>query len=178
MRWHHIVPAILSTALLSFTQNCAAEAPKTIKPVIVLSGSDSAIAEPTIERCCSDKELRALWEIHQGGDNRDRCPQVDFDSFMVIALFKGAHPFGASISFDNIVEDAESIHLRYYPGGFQLIGRKPGDEESEADKLKRVTRSFVIVVLPVSKKAVVIEETTRDSDALKEQKRFPAIDKK
>ncbi len=179
MRWHLVVPAAFSTLLFSFTQLHSADAPNKIKPVMILSGSDSGVSKPLTELCRSDKELRAVWDKHQDGDDRHHCPDMNFDSFMVIAMFLGTVEGKASIWVFEIVEDADAIHVRIFAGGPQTGVTE--EEESEADRLKRITRSYAFVVLPTSKKKVIVEEdelrSLVDPHKWKESKLFPVLDK-
>jgi hypothetical protein len=186
MRWTLAIPLILAGTLLSLTQLQAADAPNKIKPVMILSGSDSGVSTPMRERCCSEKELQAVWMKHQDGDDRHSCPQVDFDSFMVIAIFYGIDNDHSPIAVLEIVEDTESIRIRLDSGERQtgVIEIEEDIKESEADRLKRraPTQSYQFIVLPASKKTVVFEVGHRvelsDPSNWKEHKLFPPLPKK
>jgi hypothetical protein len=174
--------------MLSFAQLHAADTPTKIKPAVILSGKHSAITKPMLERCSSVKEFAKVWEKHQDGDDRESFPVVDFDSFMVIAVFEGTYSEeGASIYVEEVVEDAEVIHLRlrFLSKGYQtgVVGVVEDGanmpEKSEADRLKRITQSYVLIVLPTSKKAVVIEEGGNSGDRKwKETNRLAVVGKK
>jgi hypothetical protein len=189
MRWSFFVPAILSAALLSLTELRAADAPTKIKPALILSGKDSGISKPFRERCCSYDELRAVWNKHQEGDDRHFCPEVNFDSFMVIAIFYGVDNDHSPIAVLEIVEDTETIRIRLDSGERQTgVIEIDGEEErkvSETDRLKRTapTQSYQFIVLPASKKTIVFEvghprDFEDPNHKWKEHELFSALPKK
>jgi len=69
-----------------------AEPGKVIKPAIVLTGGESEIGAETFRRCASQEEFQELWKKHLGVTELSAlmfCPKVDFDAYMVIAIFGG-----------------------------------------------------------------------------------------
>jgi len=184
MRSNLTIAFVLSIAFLACTQLRADDEPRKIQPVMILSGKDSAISKPLRQRCCSYDELRAVWNKHQEGDDRHFCPQVDFDSFMVIAIFYGIDNDHSPIAVLEIVEDTESIRIRLDSGERQSLVTGEDLKESEADRLKRdaPTQSYQFIVLPASKKTVVFEvghpRDLTDPSKWKEHELFPALPKK
>lgn len=124
-----------------------------IKPVMVLAGSDSAIDKESFHRCMSQDEIRELWKKHRGVDDLNAtmfCPKVDFDSHMVVAIFRG-HGAIFGLRVDSITDEPKGIRIRYLPATVQLAGGKPRN-------LPRDDKGYAIVVLKRSSKAIVLEE--------------------
>jgi hypothetical protein len=143
-------------ALLSVA--CSAEeTPRKLKPVMVWTGTDSKQAKESFTRCCSQKDWEVSWHKHQGGDgqaNHRTCPEIDFDSYMVIVIFHGKSSQNIGINIVDVFEDKESFHVRYKPLWYQ-IGILLG---ANLDQKQLDTQSYVFIVLPKSQKAIVLEE--------------------
>ena len=70
----------------------ADDLPRNMKPVMVLTGTDSKQTKETFARCCTRETWLANWRKHHGKDKDSAlspCPEVDFDSFMVVVIFQG-----------------------------------------------------------------------------------------
>lgn len=159
----------------------ASDPPRKIKPALVWHGNDSGQARGSFACCRTRAEWQATWEAHQkeGGDAGRPAADVDFDSFMVVAIFHGDGSDNFGIDVDEVVDDAGCLRIRYrvlyYQTAFNF-------SESEAERLKRATRSFAVAVLPRSGKALVFEEAKHRPDdkthIWKERGRVAAVERK
>src|SRR6516164_7607951 len=108
MRYH-----VLCLMMFLFAQSVASEElPRKIKPVMVWTGTDSKHAKESFARCCSRKDWQAAWHKHIGEDDkglRQLCPEVDFDSFMVIAIFHGESYQNRGIGLVTVSEEKECL---------------------------------------------------------------------
>jgi hypothetical protein len=146
---------LVAAALLSAAPARSEDLPRALKPVIVWTGTDSKRAKESFSCCRSQAEWEASWHKHQGGDERadgQPCPQVDFDTHMVIVIFHGESGQNHGIDILSISEERECVRLRYKPSWFQVAFR-----EGEARR-GYATQSYAFAVLPRSRKAVVLEE--------------------
>src|SRR4051794_40171266 len=87
---YHVL--FLVPVLLVVTPVSADELPRKLKPVVVWTGTDSKQAKMSFARCCSQKEWQTTWHKHQSSTAKaksQRCPEVDFDSYMVVVIFHG-----------------------------------------------------------------------------------------
>ena len=153
------------------------------KPCLLLSGANSYVSEPGFHRICSLDEWAKVWQEHKG-HNREAeydfyydplgLPVVDFSQFMVITIFEGKRVNNAGMIADSIVEDRDSVTLRFERKtyGTDAGGRRPG----KANRMNRIQgrqNVYGFFVIPKSDKQVVIEEKVYQSkdasvaDALK-----------
>lgn len=147
----------------------AANTPRKVEPVMVWKGLDSKETTPSFERCTTMAEWHTVWLKHCGA-NKERydviCPEVDFDRFMVVALFGGESGQNSGIRYREVVEEIDCIHVRYEdPFGQWLIlatadGVKIISDIGEID-LEKKQNNFLFVVLPKSKKSMLIEQDVR-----------------
>jgi hypothetical protein len=116
MRWFI---AVASIASVSGSIAFAADLRK-LKPVVAWTGTDSKQTGDSFARCCSPKDWYATWQAHRGrkGNAEDpTCPEVDFQSYMVIAVFRKT----SRISVSDIVEENHCVRVRYQPWGNQIV---------------------------------------------------------
>jgi hypothetical protein len=149
-------PALLVVAALSSAAPARSEdLPRALKPVIVWTGTDSKQAKESFSCCRSQAEWEASWNKHQGRDEKAEgqpCSQVDFDTHMVIVLFHGESSQNHGIDIASVSEERGCVRLHYKPSWFQVVFREGEARRSYA------TQSYAFVVLPQSRKAVVLEE--------------------
>jgi hypothetical protein len=164
------------------------EIPRELKPVMVWTGTETRQAKETFARCSTRKEWEAIWQQHQADANTNapKCPEINFDSFMVVAIFHGNSSLNNGIEIRAVLEEKDCIRLRYRPLWYQyscisLILRMEDGTTSEIEP-KIATRSFAFVVLPCSRKSVVLEEDDHhiigDAPAWKERAKFAPAAKK
>src|SRR5579871_1221728 len=87
--WASVNALFLFGAGLSFAADDGAK----IKPVMVWTGTDSAQKTESFVICRNEAALQDVWHKHRNSkdkwDDALTCPQVDFDSVMVAAIFNG-----------------------------------------------------------------------------------------
>ncbi|HLW65389.1 MAG TPA: hypothetical protein VKS79_08730 [Gemmataceae bacterium] len=188
MRWFVVFGSL---AISVHSVGFASDPPRTIKPVVVWTGIDSKQPKDSFARCCSAKEWQAIWDAHCGQQTPSdgpSCLDVNFDSYMVIAVFRRT----SRIRVGEIIEEMDCVRLRYHPWGDQLVFVPPSDGSNnvkiweagrgELDPDKPYLLSFVFVVLPRANKAFIIEEDVQDwigkSPVWKEKAKFPALTQK
>lgn len=184
MRWFLL---FASLALAAASVGFAADLPRKVKPVVVWTGIDSKQPKDSFARDCSPKDWQATWKAHCGQAKaapHQTCPEVDFDSYMVIAVFRKT----SRIRVHEIVEEKECVRVRYQPCGNQIIFvpdpatntvKRVEAGRGELDPDKPYLLSFAFVVLPRSNKAVVVEADVQDvigkPPVWKERAKFPAL---
>src|SRR5437016_5092851 len=105
----------LMTALLGAGHSAPQDSTRKVKPVISWMGHDSKQAKAWFVRCERDEDWYAVCARHQGRESTGPpwCPQIDFDTCLVVALFggEGSSPLGIYVC--EIIEDKERMRLRY-----------------------------------------------------------------
>jgi hypothetical protein len=144
---------LVAAALLCWLPAQAKSGPprRSIKPVIVWSDIDSHIKESSFSCLRSAEEWSKVWRAHKGCTPDDLCPptpEVDFGSYMVIALFTGPYSQELGLTIDSVDDEKDIIRLRFERSVYSIAGLV---------KPKR-THGYAFVVLPKSKTAIVIEE--------------------
>jgi hypothetical protein len=176
MRSILVVGAVLFTGGLAGSTD---EKPRKVKPVVVFSGTDSAVEKRSYVRCLSEKELNAVWSKLCGKDwKKWRTPRVDFESQMVVVIFNGNDGSDSGVEVPEVVE--ASNHLKI---NFRVLYYQTGVRESVDGVLLPIpdfsTRSYAIVVTPRTAKEVVFEEDINNVSGAppkwKEVARLPAV---
>lgn len=184
MRWSIIFSGI---AIAAGTVAQAADLPREVIPVVVWTGTDSQQTKESFVRCCSATDWQATWAAHLGYKKYTHppaCPDVDFQSYMVIAVFRKT----SDIRVSEVVEEGECVHFRYHPCGNQTVFvPSPGSGpvkileagRSEVDPNKPYLLSFAFAVLPRCNKVIIVEEDVQDvignPPVWKERTTFPAL---
>jgi hypothetical protein len=155
-----LVPVLLVVAPVPAT-----EVPRKLKPVVVWTGIDSKQAKMSFARCCSQKDWEEIWHKHQSNAKAKTpsCPQVDFDSYMVVAIFQGKSCQDTGIEIVSVTEEKKCLRIRYKPLWFQVGFVRPerGSRPAKCEVETYETQSYAFVVLPKSQKAIVLEEDVR-----------------
>jgi hypothetical protein len=184
MHWSIVIMGI-TIAAGSVAQ--AADFPKKITPVMVWTGTDSQQTKESFVRCCSVEDWQATWAAHLGYmkyAHPPACPDVDFHSYMVIAVFRKT----SNIRVIEVVEQEECVRFRYHPCGNQTVDvPSPGSGpvkilevgRGEVDPSKPYLLSFAFAVLPRCNKTIIVEEDVQDvignPPVWKERTTFPAL---
>jgi hypothetical protein len=154
----------------------ADDLPRKSAPIVVITGTDSEQTKRSFARCFTEGELHDCWRKHRVKDEDCLgCPTVDFDSYMVVAIFYGKRRQDHGIWVREIVEEKECIRFRFQPNSYQC-SNVPGSFKV-CD-----TMSYAFVVLPKSTKELVLEEQTSGSlispPVWTQQAMFPDSEKK
>jgi hypothetical protein len=95
-----------------------AQAEEPLRPSVVLSGSDSAIQKPEMQRITKESAWATLWNRHVAQLERIKSerpvapePQVDFEKFMIIAIFDGSTWNTAGLRFVTAKETETEVVL-------------------------------------------------------------------
>jgi hypothetical protein len=181
---------ILFGALAAFAvASLAAEpAPRKIKPVMVWAGTDNNEPKESFDRCSSQKEWEAVWDKHQGRDdevNELTRPKIDFDSYMVIAIFQGESLKNLGVQVFSVLEEKDCLRVQFRPPTWQTgfsLEEDGSDKKKGSDEMKYDAQSFAFTVLPKSRKAIVFDEDVQDligePPIWKERVKLSALDKK
>ena len=148
----------LFAILCSLPNQATPEADVSSKPCVVISGRNSKVTEPKNQRITSRNVWFEVWKEHKGqaGDQQYdtfydplQIPLVDFDEFMVIAMFSGSRGNFAGLMADSVIERKDELVLRFQRKFFQTAGPNGGGQDGEP---------FGFFVLPKSKKKIVLQE--------------------
>jgi hypothetical protein len=180
---------ILFGALAAFIEasSAAENLQRKVKPVMVWAGTDGNEPKESFDRCSSEKEWEAVWRKHQGRDqevNELTRPKIDFDSYMVIAIFQHKSLKNLGVQVFSILEEKDCLRVQYRPPtwqtGFNL--EEATKNKKESDEMKYDAQSFAFIVLPKSRKAIVFDENVQgligEPPIWKERVKLPAMDKK
>lgn len=132
-----------------------------VKPCVTITGADSHVSECGYHRIASMKEWIQVWQKHEGHKvdeeydlyyNPLGVPLVDFDNYMVIAIFQGSSWNSAGLSAVSISQEEDRIVFRFDDKSYQTLGPDGGG--------KRVT-VYGFFVVRRSAKAVILEENVQ-----------------
>jgi hypothetical protein len=173
---------VMGIACLGAIHGMAAEpepAVTGIKPCVTLTGADSRVAERGYHRITSMNEWVDVWRKHKGspeGGEYDHyynplgIPAIDFDRFMVIAVFQGAGMNSAGLDAVWLSPDEDRIVVRFDDKSYQTLGPDGGGKHVAV---------FGFFVLPRSSKPVLLEENVQrligKPPVWKERIAFPKI---
>jgi hypothetical protein len=146
---------------------------RKIKPCVTISGPHSDVMIRQYHRITSDEDWTRIWQEHMGktwqkrwerveqgstdpNDLREPLtfPVIDFDNYLVIAIFHGDTRNCIALTVASIHEEEERIIFRYERVSYQTarIGRDDGEKVSP----------YGLFVLPRSAKPVVVEENVQN----------------
>jgi hypothetical protein len=138
------------------------DAQQTTRPYVTLTGADSHVKERSYYRVTSEGEWIKVWQRHKGAkESKDYVlfynpldlPYIDFEKCMVIAVFQGSGWNSAGLTAVAILEEKDSIVMRFQQKYYQTGGPGGGG--------KQVT-VYGFFVLPRSSKTVVLEENVQN----------------
>ena len=125
--------------------------PSAREPLVVLTGPDSKIKEPTYLLVKTPEDWAALWRRHKGKEDqvgfRD-MPTINFEKCMVVAVFRGQVGNEDGLLALPISEREDEIRVHYWWRNFQTEGF--GVESTP----------YGMIVIPRSNKTIVVEEQT------------------
>ena len=127
-------------------------------PIVAWTGSYSAIEQLQYHRITNAKDWAALWTEHQG-DRIERdsygepvVPTIDFETNMVLAIFRGKAWNTRAQSLLEFNESDANVQIRFDAWTYQTSG------PAEA---RDYTRSYGIWVLPRSTKPITLIENVQ-----------------
>jgi hypothetical protein len=170
----------IATLVIVFSPASAQEpAAKAIKPCVAITGTDSHVTELAYHRITSTDDWARLWQRHKGQESDHpydlyydplALPQVDFDAFMVIAIFQGRGWNSAGLKAISISEAADRIVFRFDDKSYQTAGPDGGGDKVAA---------YGFFVVPRSTKPVALEENVQEligqPPVWKERVTFPKL---
>jgi hypothetical protein len=127
---------------------------KKLKPCVSISGADSHINKPRCLRITSIDEWTRLWQEHRGKKisvpydffyDPLALPLIDFEEYMVIAVFQGESWNSAGLTFDSITEENDKITFKYVGKGYQTVGESKKVSVYGFFIIPRSTKSLVLV---------------------------------
>ena len=127
-------------------------------PCVAISGTDSHVAIPRYHLVTSGKVWEHIWQEHKGkiaAEDYDlyedslTLPVIDFDCYMVIAIFQGEGWNSKGLRIDSICEDDKSIIFRYDDKSYQTVGK--GNK----------VNAYGFFILPRSTKRIIVEENVQ-----------------
>ena len=128
------------------------------KPIVAWVGSYSAIEQRQYQRITNAKDWLTLWTEHQGERiERDSygepaIPAIDFETNMMLAIFRGKAWNVRSESLLDFSELENNIRIRFDARTYQTDG--PAED-------KDYTRAYGIWVLPRSTKSIMLIENVQ-----------------
>jgi hypothetical protein len=147
-------------------------------PCVALTGSDSHVSERGYHRITSMNDWKKLWQKHKGQNDEQEydqfydplaLPVVDFDRYMVIAIFQGRAWNSAGLVV-SVSDEEERIVFRFNDKSYQTLGPDGGG--------KRAT-VYGFFVVPRSMKPVILEEDVQrlkgQPPKWKERATFPKL---
>jgi hypothetical protein len=148
-----------TTVLIDATAQEPAGTP--VSPCVVITGADSHVAQRRYQRITSADKWTRVWQEHKGQKPTGQydlfydpltLPQVDFDRYMVIAVFQGSGWNNAGLRAFSLADEDTRILLRFANKSYQTGGADGGG--------KKVT-AYGFFVVPRSAKPVVLEENAQ-----------------
>ena len=163
--------------------NAAAEEPagRLLNPCVAITGADSRVAERVYLRITSAGDWTRVWQVHKGQKVTDQydlfydpltLPLIDFDRYMVIAIFQGDGWNNAGLRPISISEENDRMIFRFENKGYQTGGSGPRGGGKKA-------APYGFFVVPRSTKPLVLEEDQHsligDPPVWKERITFPKL---
>lgn len=154
--------------------------PTAPMPCVTWSGSASHILKGLeVLRLTTADDWTKAWTRHMGDAieknsfNEPVIPEVDFDRFMVLAIFRGKSVNNNGEYIVSIDEHAEHLLVRFDSHSFQSASFGGGPDPGQS------VVPYGLFVLARSAKELVVEENVQDligaPPKWKEQARFPAV---
>lgn len=153
-------------------------APESRPAAVTIAGSYSSVTKPRSERITTPGRWKDVWKEHMGDRAEkgalgwDRWPLIDFDRYMVVAVFAGTAVNVEAWEVESVVDLPDVLRIRYDAVSFQTASFNGEDRGS-------TTTSYGFFILPRSEREVVMEENVQGligkPPVWKERHRFPAL---
>jgi hypothetical protein len=134
------------------------------KPLVVISGIDSHVKQPSYTCITTAEDWRRTWARHinlptvRGRSVDDLLAitekmimQVDFDRCLAVVIFRGEQIQVRQITVDSVLESVGSITIRFKELHY---GIDLGPNESP----RPLERPYAFIVLPKTNKEIVLQE--------------------
>ena len=153
--------------LIGMNALAAEDGTKTIatKPCVTVTGADSHVSDRGYYRVQSIDDWTKIWQQHKGHKSDVKydsyydplgLPLVDFDHYMVIAIFQGSSWNSAGLMAKSVSEKEDRITFRFDDKSYQTMS-----VGSESDGGGKKVTAYGFFVIPRSTKAVVLEENVQ-----------------
>ncbi|PCJ54367.1 MAG: hypothetical protein COA79_21865 [Planctomycetota bacterium] len=128
------------------------------KPCVVITGTDSHVSKRGYQRITSKKDWIRAWEKNKGqklGNKYDHnynslgLPLIDFERYMVIAIFQGSGRNSRGLKAISVSEEQYRIAFRFDDESYQTIG----------GHIEVAVYGFFII--PRSSKPLILEENVQ-----------------
>lgn len=128
------------------------------KPLAAYSGNDSHVPKPLYERITYSTAWEEIWAKHLGTSKDDAYRplfEIDFDNYMVVAIFRGKQIQIRQLEIDSVTEwKSDFTVIRFNELGYSIgaTGKMPESEYKYP---------YAFVVIPKSNKTIILEEGVR-----------------
>ena len=169
MKTSYIAITIFFTATIALVADRKNESQNN-KPCVTITGADSHITELGYHRLLTSDSWTKLWQKHKGADTNKEydsyydplgLPVVDFENYMVIAIFQGSRFNSAGLSAESFLENDESITIRFDDKHYQTASFSFGDGADANNGGAEKATVYGFFILPKSNKTVLLEENVQ-----------------
>lgn len=185
------VSAIILPALVGLNrlhEPKAAPAPVVI-PCVTLSGAETRVEKTSYLRITRLDDWVKLWRKHKGDRSEGEyhlyydelgLPLVDFDRYMVIAVFEDTQVCAYGFRVESVSEWSDEIRIHIHRKGPSIGFAKPFPNEpanepecSACEAQESVPQAYGFFVIPASKKRIILEH--REEGEMKEVFGLPPL---
>jgi hypothetical protein len=164
-----------------------------VTPCVIITGADSHVRQRRYLRITSMNDWTQLWMEHKGATRLLQydlyhdpltLPLVDFDNYMIIAVFQGDGSNSAGLSVVSMTENTSLITFRFQEKKYQTASSRPSSATPEeaiqaAHKSAVEVKVFGFFVVPRSSKQVRLEENVQgyigEQPEWQERATFPPV---
>ncbi len=135
-------------------------------PAVSFTGASSHVVEPAFHKITDAREFAKVWVEHRTGSspkgsynynwNYANVPVVDFEDYMVIAIFQGKSANSNGFHVEELVDDGDVFRVRYDSMSYQT-----SEGSGRARRVRKVT-PYGIFVVPKTDRPVVLELDTQN----------------
>lgn len=171
-----MLAALVAMSVFSVSRHGSSAEPADTTAIVAFTGADSAVLERTYHRIVSEQDWIRIWQSHKGQKAGDACdlfynplglPFVDFERYMVVAIFQGGGWNSAGLKALSIAEESDRIVFRF------------DDKSYQTGRCATKVSVYGFFVVPRSAKSVVLEENVQSligkPPEWKERHSFPKL---
>jgi len=143
---------------------------REVRPVVAWRGSYSAIREREYHVVRDAEAWSALWARHEGDQvekdsyGSDAVPVVDFERYMIVAVFNGARWNTRAIELVSRADHEEGVDLRFDEATYQVASALSPDDEPLTAPPGATPEQIARLALERMDKADREREAARESD--------------